>query len=320
MTLLQVIKEFMTIKMNEAMNTMKEHLQKVQRLKHRIEKQRKKIFENVYNSILLNSVSDAYHIAINILESQEQLTPSIIINRLLEESRKYGEGLENSSEKMKVALLSKSKPGKGGKSTGKKGGSTGGKKDLHCDFCNRNGHEEENCWTKHPELKSKKGKNGGKKGDAKFAMSAAIKSIPISQTSKTHDDTEWYVDSAASEHFSPHRHLFETYEELKEPIQVSTSKEGITTHGIGHGKITLEVVAGSKINQVSLEAMYAPDMDANLLSTSTLLEKGYEISMKPHTGVKILKEGVLVADTIVVFYWGSRSRGLDEKGGLRLLA
>ena len=122
-TLLQVIKEFMTVKMDEAVDTMEGHLQRVQRLKRRVEEQGERISENVYNSILLNSVPDAYHIAVNILESQEQLTPSIIINRLLEESRKYGEGLENSSEKMKVALLSKSKPGKGGKSTGKKGGS-----------------------------------------------------------------------------------------------------------------------------------------------------------------------------------------------------
>src|SRR5947199_1310361 len=120
MTFLQVIKKFMTMKMNETMNIMKEHLQKMQRLKCRIEKQRKKIFENVYNSILLNNVSNAYYIAINILKSQEQLTFSIIINRLLKESRKYEEKLEKCSEKMKVTLLNKSKSEKDEKSTKKK--------------------------------------------------------------------------------------------------------------------------------------------------------------------------------------------------------
>src|SRR5947207_1733205 len=142
-TLLQVIKEFITVSMDETVDTMEIHLQRVQRLKRRVEEQGETISENIYNSILLNSVPEVYHIAVNILESQEQLTPSIIINRLLEESRKIG-GAE-SSGKMKMALLSNTKPGKGRKSAGKKGGFKGGKKDLHCDFCNNDGHEEENC-------------------------------------------------------------------------------------------------------------------------------------------------------------------------------
>jgi hypothetical protein len=125
-TLLQVIKEFMTVKMDEAVDTMEAHLQRVQRLKRRVEEQGEKISENVYNSILLTSVPETYHIAVNILESQEQLTPSIIINRLLEESRKVGGATDNSGKK---ALLSNTKPGKGRNSAGKKGGSkSGGKK------------------------------------------------------------------------------------------------------------------------------------------------------------------------------------------------
>ena len=299
-TLLQVIKQFMAVKMDEEVDTMEAHLQKVQRLKRRVEEQGETISENIYNSILLNSIPETYNIAVNILESQEQLTPSIIINRLLEESRKLSNGAESSGGKSKMALLSNSKPGKGKKSTGKKGGS-GGKKNLHCDFCNKDRHEEENCWIKYPELKQKKGNNAGKKGDAKFAMMAAIKSTPISEsrgTQNADDETEWYVDSAASDHFSPYRHLFESYSKLEKPIEVSTSKEGTTTHGVGKGSITLDVIAGSTINHITVDAIYAPDMESNLLSAPTLLEKGYEVSMKPHSGVKILKDGVLVADTI----------------------
>ena len=82
---------------------------------------------------------------INILKLQEQLIFSIIINRLLKESRKFEEKLENSSEKMKVTLLNKSKSEKGEKSTKKKDESTDEKKNLHCDFCNKNDHEKKNC-------------------------------------------------------------------------------------------------------------------------------------------------------------------------------
>ena len=69
-------------------------------------------------------------------------------------------------------------------------------------------------------------------------------------------------------------------------------------HDIEHEKITLKVVARFKINQVSLKTMYASDMNVNLLSTSILLEKDYEISMKSHIEVKIFKEEVLMTDTI----------------------
>ena len=58
------------------------------------------------------------------------------------------------------------------------------------------------------------------------------------------------------------------------------------------------MIADSRINEVTVDAIYAPDMDSNLLSVPTLLEKGYEISMKPKSGVKILKDGVLVADML----------------------
>jgi len=291
-TLLQVIKQFMTIKMDEAVDTMEAHLQKVQRLKRRVEEQGEAISENIYNAILLSSVPETYHVAVSILESQEQLTPTIIINRLLEESRKLDDGMENSGGKSKTALFSNTKPRKSGKSVGNKSGIKGSKKGLHCEACNKDGHSEDSCWTLHPELKPKKGRKDGNK-DAKIAMRAVTKSA-----STTTDDQQWYVDSGASDHFSPYKHLFETYETLAKPVEIETSKEGINGQGIGKGLITVEVIAGSKINVLSIEAVYAPDLDSNLLSTTTLLDKGFEVSMKPRIGAKILKNGVLIADTI----------------------
>ena len=39
-------------------------------------------------------------------------------------------------------------------------------------------------------------------------------------------------------------------------------------------------------------------MESNLLFVPTLLEKSYEISMKPRSGVKILKNDILIANTV----------------------
>ena len=115
---------------------------------------------------------------------------SLIINRLLEESRKMGSTTSESS-KMKMALLSNTtKSGKGGKSSWKTGGSKKGvKKDLHCDSCNKNSHEEQTCWEKYSHMKPKKEENEEKRGNTKFAITMMIKTMTsiIPQISKTND-------------------------------------------------------------------------------------------------------------------------------------
>ena len=71
----------------------------------------------------------------------------IIINRLLKESRKMRDNISESFGKMKMMLLSNiTKPGKGGKSAEKTNESkTSAKKNLHCNFCNKNNHEKQIC-------------------------------------------------------------------------------------------------------------------------------------------------------------------------------
>jgi hypothetical protein len=110
---------------------------------------------------------------------------------------------------------------------------------------------------------------------------------------------EWYIDSGASNHFSPHRDLFKTFSTLEHPVEIETA-EG-TSHGIGKGTIEISAMAGDDTNIIKLnDVIYAPKLNANLLSSLTLYDRGYEIQMKPGHGIKILKNEVLVADTIRV--------------------
>jgi hypothetical protein len=80
-------------------------------------------------------------------------------------------------------------------------------------------------------------------------MSALIKGVVklAEQKHPAHSDQDkWYLDSAASEHFSPHRDLFETYEELSKPCQIATA-EGNTVYGVGKGTITVQAIAEEKV-------------------------------------------------------------------------
>jgi len=271
---------------------MEHHLQRVQRLKRQVKEQGEKISDTIYNSVLLNSVPGDYKITVSILESQEKLTPTVIINRLLEETRKiYGAGGGDT----KVALMGNSSlRNLAGKA--KKKDPT--KINLKCTSCGKNGHVETDCWTKHPEKRpTKSGSKSEKKKDkaeAKYAMSAVQRSERPVEPSASH----WYLDSGASEHFSPHRHLFDTFKDLSKPCEITTA-EGTTVMGTGIGSIMLTAVTNNGTNILQLNnVIYAPKMDANLLSTITLYDRGYEISMNPKKGVEILKDGAIVANAV----------------------
>src|SRR5437762_1326746 len=127
---------------------MEKHLQKIERLKRQIEEQGELISGSSYVSVLLNCAPSRYDVQISILEAQDDVTSTIIINRLLEEYRKF---LTAEPEKTLMAMLTNQ--GKGVH----KGQKSKKKFDGKCNQCNKQGHKEDQCWIKHPELKPEKG-------------------------------------------------------------------------------------------------------------------------------------------------------------------
>jgi len=100
--------------------------------------------------------------------------------------------------------------------------------------------------------------------------------------------THWYLDSGSSDHFSPHEELFDVLRPLSKPIEINTA-EG-TAYGVAKGRIQLSAMAGDEVIDITLNnVLYAPEMQLNLLSATVLFDLGYEISMKPGVGTRILK-------------------------------
>jgi hypothetical protein len=120
--------------------------------------------------VLLGSVSLAYTISVSILESQEDITPMMIINRLLEENRKLHEEGAGRSEIMMLTNYG----GKLGTQNRKAGCRLGG--NHHCKICKSTTHNDVDCWIKHletqPMRKSYGGPTKGTYKDGKMAMSA----------------------------------------------------------------------------------------------------------------------------------------------------
>src|SRR5437016_630741 len=112
-TLRQLQCQFNMIKMIDDDGDMEKHLQKVERLKRQIEEQGERISDSSYISVLLNCAPARYDVQISILEAQDNVTSMIIINRLLEEYRKF---LAARPEKTMMAMLTQ------GKGANQKGG------------------------------------------------------------------------------------------------------------------------------------------------------------------------------------------------------
>src|SRR5579859_5480675 len=277
------------MKMSDDDGDMEKHLQQVERLKRQIEEQGEQISDSSYISVLLNCAPPPrYDVQISILEAQDDVTSTIINNRLLEEYRKF---LITKPEEKRMAMHADQH--KGGKS--KSGRNTNSTKfDGKCNHCNKRGHKEDQCWTKHPELKQEKSRRDERNEKPKFAMTATISvAVPKRQS----DPHIWFTDSGASDHFSPHKDLFTTLRKLEKPICIETA-EG-TAIGVGVGSVTLTVLGKDDLEtdlQLN-DVIYAPSMSSNLFSLAAAYDRGYETRMTPGYGVRVFHREELVATT-----------------------
>ena len=278
----QLMKEFMNSKIMDS-SGVEAHIQRLKLLKIRLEEQGELVSDTLYNTALLSSVEDleGYKNAVASLKSVPDLNPENVINRLLEEYRKRHGNEEGSG---KIVLYSKSKSGK---ASSKKGGEK-------CPVCEKNGHGEDKCWQKHPNLKpkwvKKKDKKASGEDQKRFNMMAKA-------SEGSEEDHNWYLDSGASQHLTSFRENFVSLKELDKPWSISTY-EGTELEVVASGTVVLKVIAGDEIVELKLHDVgWAPNAHTSLLSTTTLYDKGYETSMKPGHGAQILKDGILVADT-----------------------
>src|SRR5213075_2668115 len=277
-TLRQLQRQFNTIKMTDDDGNMEKHLQRVEALKRQIEEQGEKVSESSYVSVLLNCAPSRYDVQVSILEAHDDVKPATIINRLLEEYRKF---LVAKEDKPVTALMSTQGKGKGSMNSRKRF-------EGKCNHCKKQGHKENQCWVKHPELRPTR--QGGK-DKPKFSMMATV-------TQRKSDPNVWYADSGASDHFSPHRHLFKMFRTLDKPKTIGTAKGTATGTGIGTIEITVigqdNVETELQLNNV----IYAPTMHSNLFSLGAAYDLGYETRITPGKGLRVFHKETVVIQTI----------------------
>ena len=152
-----------------------------------------------------------------------------------------------------------------------------GRSNLLCTHCQKKGHIESSCWAKYPHLKDNS-KPATSEARVAFHTTKTARKAHIGGAGDT-GPNHWILDSGASEHFTPHKHVIINYKTLDEPVEVNTAKGKLLGIGTRNVHLTVEGQGGSLTTITLYEVLHVPGMNSNLVSSNVLLGKGLEISM-----------------------------------------
>jgi transposase InsO family protein len=298
-TLAQSLKHIVTLRMADD-GDMEAHIRDFTACKRRVEEHGVVFKDIVYRTFFLISMPTTYQMTVTAIESQDGVTLEVAQNRFLEEWRKR-KGQPKGGLLMTALHTSKGSH-KGRRKPGNSNGNPNSNinsKLLLCTHCQKRGHVESTCWAKHPHLKDNS--RPAPAGEARVAFHTTTKTARkahIGGNGDTGNPNHWILDSGASEHFSPHKHILTDYKKLDEPVEVNTAKGKLLGIGTGSVHLVVEGQSGDVIPITLHEVLHVPGMDSNLLSSNVLLGKGLEVSMHPTRGINILLGDHIVAKTV----------------------
>ena len=90
----------------------------------------------------------------------------------------------------------------------------------------------------------------------------------------------WIVDSGCTQHMTPERRAFRTYQAFRGVVKVAN---GMTTHAIGRGDVCIE---DGETCMFLRDVWHVPSLHRSLLSVEGLLRAGYDVSLS-HSGSTI---------------------------------
>ena len=229
---------------------------------------------------LLASLPESFNMLVTALEANPEV-PKMenVTERLLHEERKMIGREADEGEQSKAMTAHNS---------------FGQKKKFTCHYCGRPGHLKRNCRKLAFELANfnaeKKEKPGFKaKGKMKHKANSATSGHKNDSNSSSDDDDalvvchalsagskgNWIVDSGATCHMCNDEKLFESFEHLHKPQEV-TLGDGNALEATGQGNVSLEMrlSAGKTKRCVLRNVLYVPKLAYNLLSVTKASEAG----------------------------------------------
>ena len=177
-----------------------------------------------------------------------------------------------------------------------------------CKHCGRAGHDDKECWIKHPHLRPRRRKQGkrpipassqsesrinetqkegGQGPSSSTARINIVSTSPDRQSRVSKDTTTWILDSGATAHICGQRAAFQRIRPFNKQIITATGEE-VAVQGIGGIRLTLRNGRGCQALFLR-DVLYVPGIQMNLMSTGKLNDMGTSVIHQP--GVTILQRG-----------------------------
>lgn len=179
--------------------------------------------------------------------------------------------------------------------------STKAKKPIkQCNYCDRKGHTESNCYKKNPSLFKNKTINNSSIINSSNKEEEVVLNSSIKSTSN--NTIDFILDSGATIHTCYIKELFTSLEPTTTSIKWGNTSNSIKAQGVGN----IQLVFTSTQQLVTLtNVLFVPELGVNLLSLGLITSKGFSLSFnkencyinKPNNSVLatgVYKEGVSV--------------------------
>eukprot|EP00794_Sanderia_malayensis_P002751 gene2751-biopygen2271 len=252
--------------------TMLEHVNYLKTLSDHLEAVGDRIEEKDLVIILISSLTEDYNYLITALETiaEERLNWVYVRDRVLHTYEK----IHNTTEVTTVKVVKHDDVLFSNKAGIKRSESTHKK----CFYCQKEGHFAKNCFKKKADRKAKLQAESAKTvehqddGDGDFVLT-------VNNSDKQACD-DWWIDSGASQHMSFNNSGMINYMKFSMPQEIKLADNSIV-FAYGKGNIRLPCYDGSKrINLMLKDVLFIPKLRKNLLSLSTVTERGNEVLFK----------------------------------------
>lgn len=203
-------------------------------------------------AIILAGLTDEYRPFIMGIEASNQAIKSdSIISKLLDTPTRTNSNAE--------ALFSKSK--------------SGVKRKVKCFYCKKKGHTANECRVKKSDEAAKNANNGAQKAKAAFIAKCNVTKTAYAAAGTDSHRNEWYVDSGASSHMTPHKQLLVNMKPAKVVDVTSANNAKLNVKGVGDTVLRLNDIE-VPVNNV----LHVPELSANLLSVFYIVSKGNSVT------------------------------------------
>ncbi|XPS72906.1 hypothetical protein M3J07_005050 [Ascochyta lentis] len=278
-------KELISTTLNSCKGNLEDYINTFKRIVNSLESRNINLPTKFIVALLLNNLNKDYEYIVAVITqsirtANSEINIEEIISQLLDEYRRLksikgnssfnrNNSSSNSNNDVEMSMQTRGS----NNSNSKKGD----KKNIpFCNYCNRRGHKESNCYNKNPSQKPSNSTNSTTTNQDNNSNNKEETAL-ISSASKSisNNTIDFILDSGATIHTCYIKELFSNLKPTSTSIKWGNTNSSIKAQGIGDVK--LEFSSTKQLVRLT-NVLYVPELGVNLLSLGLITSKGFSLS------------------------------------------